>query len=385
VAAVANLGVLSVSAGLAVLAGVVLYAFAAKRARAIEAGPDEQRAHELRVLVKRMASVSAGCGGGAAGLAIAWTLQESVGLADAFLTGVVALFCIVFPVLVGRRPAMAAYARVRGVQPSAFRSYRGLGALAIRLAILLWPLLVALAMNTPVWVSTVVIIVGYLVAGPLLSGLLTPAIARLVAADPLDEQRQARLTRLAAEAGVPVHSRVIRARARKLANAMSLGWLPGLRYVVITDYLLDGLTEAEIDAVLAHELGHARHGDSLVRQLLTFGFLVPPILFLAGLADGAPAAYQICVFAVFVVAVLTYQRLVGALAIRQELAADDLAARIVGPATLNTALTRLTELNAIKADTSRRWDRTVGHPGMAIRTARLATALGQPSAAPADQ
>ncbi len=62
-----------------------------------------------------------------------------------------------------------------------------------------------------------------------------------------------------------------------------------------------------------------------------------------------------------------------------------LAARILGPTALNTALTRLTELNAIKADTSRRWDRTVGHPGMAARTARLATALPQASATPPDR
>lgn len=379
-----NLGILALAAGLAVAAGVALYFYAVDRARTIGATADEQRPHELRVLVKRVSSVSAWCGGGAAGLAIAWTVQENVSLADGFLTAVVALFCVVFPMAVGRRPVIAAYARVRGVQPAAFRSYRNVGLVAIRLAILLWPLLAALAIGTPFWVGAVVIIAGYLVAGPLLSGLLTPATARLAAVDPLDDQRQAQLTRLAAEAGVPVRGRVIRARARKVANAANLGWLPGLRYVVITDYLLAELTEAETDAVLAHELGHARHRDSLIRQLITVTFLVPPALFLAGLAGDAPGGYLAAVFAVFVVFMLTSRRLTGGLAIRQELAADDLAARIVGPATLSAALTRLTELNAIKADTSRRWDRTVGHPGMAIRTARLATAMGEATATPAD-
>jgi Zn-dependent protease with chaperone function len=89
------------------------------------------------------------------------------------------------------------------------------------------------------------------------------------------------------------------------------------------------------------------------------------------------------VFAVFAVMVLGFRRLFGALAIRQELAADDLAARLVGPAALNSALTRLTELNAIKADTSPRWDRTVGHPGMDIRAARLATTLSEATTPPA--
>jgi Zn-dependent protease with chaperone function len=390
VAAVANLDILALSAGLAVVAGVVLFAVAGRRARAIEARTDEQRAHALRVLLKRMATVSAGCGGGAAGLAIAWSIQEPAGsVADGFLTGAVAVGCAAFPVMAARRPVVAAYARVRGVQAGAFRSYRTRAALAIRLAVLLWPPVTALAIRTPVWVGAVVIIAGELVAGPLLTGVLAPVIARLAGVDPLDGPVQARLSRLAAGAGVRVHGRVMRARARKVANAISLGWLPGLRYVVITDYLLDGLTEAETDAVLAHELGHARHLDSLTRQLLTFIFLVPPFLFLAGLAANAPGGYQAAVFAVFVLFMLTFRRMAGALAIRQELAADDVAARLVGPVTVSAALTRLTELNAIKPDTSNRWDRTVGHPGMDIRTARLATALPQPgplgeTAAPSD-
>jgi len=387
---VANLRILAVSAGLAVVAGVVLFAVARRRARAIEAQPDDDQAHALRVLLKRMAALSAGCGGGAAGLAIAWSIQEPAGsVADGFLTGAVALGCAAFPVMAARRPVIAAYARVRGVRAGAFRSYRATAAVAIRLIVLLWPPLVALTISAPVWVGTVVIIAGELVAGPLLIGVLAPVTARLAAAKPLEGPVQARLSRLAADAGVRAHGRVMRARARKVANAISLGWLPGLRYVVITDYLLDGLTEAETDAVLAHELGHARHLDSLTRQLLTFGFLVPPFLLLAGLAASAPGGYQAAVFVVFVLFVLTYRRLAGALAIRQELAADDVAARLTGPATVSAALTRLTELNAIKPDTSKRWDRTVGHPGMDIRTARLATALGQPSppsqaAAPSD-
>lgn len=53
--------------------------------------------------------------------------------------------------------------------------------------------------------------------------------------------------------------------------------------------------------MLAHELGHARHRDSLVRQLVTNTFLVPPSLFLTGVAVSAPGGYLAAVFAVFVV------------------------------------------------------------------------------------
>ena len=105
----ANLGVLALAAGLALVAGGVLYAIAAKRARAIEAAPDEDRAHELRVLLKRMSSVGAGCGGGTAGLAIVLTIQQpAVSVAAGVLTGVVALLCAAFPLVLARRPVIAA-------------------------------------------------------------------------------------------------------------------------------------------------------------------------------------------------------------------------------------------------------------------------------------
>jgi STE24 endopeptidase len=44
------------------------------------------------------------------------------------------------------------------------------------------------------------------------------------------------------------------------ANAMIVGLLPQVRYVIFTDRLLDELTPAEVDAVLGHEVGHAKHG-----------------------------------------------------------------------------------------------------------------------------
>jgi Zn-dependent protease with chaperone function len=66
-----------------------------------------------------------------------------------------------------------------------------------------------------------------------------------------------------------------------------------------------------------------------------------------------------------------FARLFGPLAIRQELGADDLAAAVVGPASLAAALTRVTELNEIKRETSLAWNRDVGHPAMSMRLARL--------------
>jgi Zn-dependent protease with chaperone function len=44
------------------------------------------------------------------------------------------------------------------------------------------------------------------------------------------------------------------------ANAVIAGLLPRVRYVVFTDRLLEDLPPDELEAVLGHEIGHARHG-----------------------------------------------------------------------------------------------------------------------------
>jgi Zn-dependent protease with chaperone function len=50
----------------------------------------------------------------------------------------------------------------------------------------------------------------------------------------------------------PTHSAV--------ANAMIVGLLPRVRYVIFTDRILEELQPEEIDAVFGHEVGHAKHG-----------------------------------------------------------------------------------------------------------------------------
>jgi Zn-dependent protease with chaperone function len=45
-----------------------------------------------------------------------------------------------------------------------------------------------------------------------------------------------------------------------VANALVVGIVPSIRYVVFTDRLLDELSEDETDAVFGHEVGHAHYG-----------------------------------------------------------------------------------------------------------------------------
>ncbi len=45
-----------------------------------------------------------------------------------------------------------------------------------------------------------------------------------------------------------------------VANALIVGVIPRARYVIFTDRLLDALDPSELEAVVGHEIGHARHG-----------------------------------------------------------------------------------------------------------------------------
>ncbi|MCE9529587.1 MAG: M48 family metalloprotease [Planctomycetes bacterium] len=48
-----------------------------------------------------------------------------------------------------------------------------------------------------------------------------------------------------------------------MANAMVVGIVPWIRYVIFTDRLLEEMSDDEVDAVLGHEVGHVRHGHML--------------------------------------------------------------------------------------------------------------------------
>ena len=64
-----------------------------------------------------------------------------------------------------------------------------------------------------------------------------------------------------------------------VANAMIVGILPKIRYVVFTDRLLEELPLDEVEAVFGHEVGHAKHGHIPYYA----GFLVLSITVLSAL------------------------------------------------------------------------------------------------------
>lgn len=145
------------------------------------------------------------------------------------------------------------------------------------------------------------------------------------------------------------------------ANAYFTGFGPAKR-VVFFDTLLQQLTPAEIDAVLAHELGHFKHRHILQRIAALFGFsllgfallgwLSGQVWFYTGLGvtpllDGPNDALALLLFLLAVPQVTFFTTpLFSLLSRRHEFQADAFAARHASGTDLSNALLKLTRDNA---------------------------------------
>jgi Zn-dependent protease with chaperone function len=130
-----------------------------------------------------------------------------------------------------------------------------------------------------------------------------------------------------------------------MANAMVIGIVPWVRYVVFTDRLIEDFPEDEVEAVFGHEVGHVHHHH----MLYYLGFLTSSVIVLAlfydqylakavnraaerfGLfADGAPALRNDLAIFPVVLCLLTYIFVVfGFLSRRCERQADVFGCRAV--------------------------------------------------------
>lgn len=76
-----------------------------------------------------------------------------------------------------------------------------------------------------------------------------------------------RLQAAARRAGFRCRSILVWHTNGTLVNAAVAGFLPPVRYVFLTDGLLAQLTDAEVEAVFGHEVGHVRHRHLLLRVI----------------------------------------------------------------------------------------------------------------------
>jgi Zn-dependent protease with chaperone function len=104
---------------------------------------------------------------------------------------------------------------------------------------------------------------------------LPPLIIRMWRCQPIEDGfLKSRLERLCQRA----HFRYADFRTWTVMNhtltAAILGVLPRLRYIIFTQRLLDELPPEEIEAILAHEIGHSYHRHLWLYPLILFGLVV---------------------------------------------------------------------------------------------------------------
>lgn len=128
--------------------------------------------------------------------------------------------------------------------------------------------------------------------------------------------------------------------------------------IVFFDTLLKSLTPPEIEAVLAHELGHFKHKHihkhilamsiMTLLALATLGWLMQQSWFFAGLGIATPSAYMALIVFSLLLSVfgVYFQPVFSFFSRKHEFEADDFAAQQSDPARLILALVKLYEENA---------------------------------------
>jgi len=145
------------------------------------------------------------------------------------------------------------------------------------------------------WIGGSVVVVGYGAAMSLLAPVLIAPLFNSFEKLPETSQLRQRVVELGARGDVEVGevSRVDASRRSTALNAYVAGIGPTKR-VVLYDTLIDDTKPAELDSVVAHELGHVAHSD--IPRGILFAALVTPLglLLVRELANGlggrAPAA-----------------------------------------------------------------------------------------------
>ena len=190
--------------------------------------------------------------------------------------------------------------------------------------------------HQPVWIAG-----GIGIAFILLSYLVGPWWIEFILNINWDSSRTALparnlefLQQLAAEQGVKMPRVAVIKCA--MPNAFTFGHVPGDARIVVTDALLETLTPEEVNAVIAHEMGHIVHWDFVV---MTLASLVPLLLWelYAFLTDEVPlvslAAYASYWASRYGVLSLSRSR---------EYYADQFAAQVThSPALLSSALLKI--------------------------------------------
>ncbi len=186
-----------------------------------------------------------------------------------------------------------------------------------------------------------------------------------------------------------------------IANAMVSGTLPWLRYIVLTDLLIERLTPEEVEAVFGHEVGHVKHHHMPLYILFFIGSLAlltglwqygeqtlgPRIAEIAsgtgasalagwvGSAEVVGGPLLLAVVAVYIFVVF------GFLSRRCERQADLYGCRAVSHTAFITALEKVADLNGIPRH-NRNLLASWQHPSIADRVAFVERLRDNPALEP---
>lgn len=171
---------------------------------------------------------------------------------------------------------------------------------------------------------------------------------------------------------------VLQRKKIKVANAFQVGIRPKYFSVFVSDYLLENFTKEEVNAVIAHELAHARERHLLKILVL----LVPYILFLVNLyaysiviRDWTPGHFwmEVATLMIIVLIIIAFPSyLISAIHRRFELKADSLAVYALGDSKpVVSALGKLAELNLFPKKLSRIAESLAYHPSIETRIRKI--------------
>lgn len=211
---------------------------------------------------------------------------------------------------------------------------------------------------------------------------------------------RSRLEALAARSGTRLADIRVAEVSQQTSRANgSVEGLGGAKRVLLHDTLLAALDEAEVEAVMAHELGHARlrHeeiwlaalalGRLLGLGLFAWAARTPEIAAGLGLGGGSAGAELALIGVLFVTAGLLVSPLKALLVRHLEQAADAFAARHADPRALGSALVVLDRVNAAAPNPDPLYAALVqGHPPTAERLRFLsAVALAAVDVVPGEE
>lgn len=287
--------------------------------------------------------------------------------------GVVSAVCYLLPFFAIYSAIRPSYARVRDVPRRTENRVRGfaVGFLFGLVFPAVWFTTLAFAPRHGIWHLTALLL-ALVLSALLLNGLLAPLWLVALRARPVPPEGE-HLSALPARMGVRLRDiRAFRGRQQKVANAIQVGILPNLRYVLISDYLISSMPPDEADAIVAHELAHIRGRHILIK----LGSILGMIALLDALVFGVSALFHGPVAGLAEIALLVGLLggpyvLRGVVGIRLELRADRAAAREVGRENVINALERLAELNDTRRRTGMGWSLLNQHPGIEQRIAEL--------------